>query len=140
LVEVMVACLILAVLALAGAMWLYRSRADVRVQHYRRLAIETANARLEQIRGCYYRELTAHMTPDYRVRYWVANPGSGLYPALDPGEQANIGGKSVPITTTLQYQDLDGGNPSYDCLQVTVGVRYRLNPAAYVTAGTLYAP
>jgi hypothetical protein len=45
----MIASVILAILALAGSAFVYRSRADIALQKNRRVAIELANSRLEKL-------------------------------------------------------------------------------------------
>ena len=49
LIEVMLASIILAILALAGGAFVYRSRADIALQKNRRVAVELVNARLEAL-------------------------------------------------------------------------------------------
>jgi hypothetical protein len=43
----------------------------------------------------------------------------------DPGEMANVNGQLLPLTTSVQYADVDGGVSSYDYLVVTVSISYR---------------
>jgi prepilin-type N-terminal cleavage/methylation domain-containing protein len=49
LIEVMLASVILAVIALAGGAFIVRSRADIALQKNRRVAVELVNARLEEL-------------------------------------------------------------------------------------------
>ena len=141
LVEVIVACVILMVMAIAGATSLYLSRGSINVQRNKRLAVEIANSRLELLRGTNYWSITNLFgVTDYSVHYLSRVGATWQRSVTDPGEKVAVGPLSMPITTTAQYQDMDGGSSSYDCLRLTVTVGYRLNPPERVTLETLWAP
>ena len=69
LVEVMIACVILLVMAVGGAAYLYQSGAILVTQRNKRVALETGNTRLEEIRATGYTALTALVPTDYDVHY-----------------------------------------------------------------------
>jgi prepilin-type N-terminal cleavage/methylation domain-containing protein len=49
LVEIMIAVLVIAILAIGGAAIIFRSRADIVVQQFKRAAIECANQQMEKL-------------------------------------------------------------------------------------------
>ena len=76
LVEVMIAAVVLMVIALAGGAFLYHGRANVAIQKNKRVALEVANSRLEDLRASAYDDikpptdcnpnLNTNTTPCYR--------------------------------------------------------------------------
>jgi prepilin-type N-terminal cleavage/methylation domain-containing protein len=114
LVEVMLAALVLAVLAIGGAALMYRGRADMVRQQYKRAAIECANARLEVLtRGL----------PYATVAGWVGSP--------PPVDSVVLNGRpNYPMTTTVN-------NGPDNCLAITVRVQYGPNSSDTVSLDTL---
>ena len=140
LVEVMFACIILAIMAVGGAAYLYQSRASLAMQRSKRVALEAGNARLEETRATAYTNLTSLIAADYTLHYLRKIGGAWQVSSADPGETVNINGALLPLTTTVQYQDVDGGASSYDCLMVVVGAAYRLGTTDRVALQSIYAP
>ena len=140
LVETMIACIILAIMALGGASYLYQSRASLAMQRNKRAALEVGNARLEEIRATSYAMLTSLFATDYNLHYLRKVGGAWQASSADPGETASINGSLLPQATTVQYQDVDGGASSYDCLGVIVKTAYRLGSSDRVKLQTIYAP
>ena len=126
LVEVVVAMVVLATLAIAGAAFLAQARGDVSNQRNRRAAVEVAVSRLEAIRTSLYSDV-APPTKDYTIYYLVPNAGSWTHVTSDPGESTNINGRTLLLTTTVQYTDLESDNDSYDYINVSVAIGHRLN-------------
>ena len=104
----------------------------------RRMAMEMANSRLEDVRGAPYSVLTNSLS--YNVYYLDKITGAWRMSASDQGETVSINGRNRPITTTAQYLDADGGSASYDCLRVTASVRYGNAAKDTVTLSTIRAP
>jgi hypothetical protein len=77
---------------------------------------------------------------DYAVYYLSELAGSWARTAVDPLETVDINGRDMLMRSTVQYRDLDGGKPSYDCLLVTVRTRYRLNSDDDITLQTILSP
>ena len=140
LVEVMIACIILAIMAIGSAAYLHQSRANLVFQRNRRIALESGNARLEDIRTTTYTTFAALLTADHNLRYLTKAGGSWQASSVDPGETTGINGTLMPLTTTVRYIDVDGGSASFDCLEVTVSVAYRMNSGDRVQLQSLYAP
>ena len=138
-VEVMVAAVVLSVIALAGGAFLAYSRSQVFAQRNRRAALSVANSRLEAVRGSQYDDFTPTLE-DYTVYYLAPVGSSWTLSTSDPGETISINGRSMPITTTVSYVDIDGGTASYDCVRVRVSVGYRSGRADRVTLETIVAP
>lgn len=121
LVEVMTACVLLAILAIAGVTALYQTGSGLAAQKQRRIALGLANSRLEELRSAPYTSLTALIPLDFSTN--AIRKVSGQF-VLGSGETASIGGKAMAVTTTLQYADADGGSASYDLLRLTAAVQY----------------
>jgi type II secretory pathway pseudopilin PulG len=140
LVEVMIACLILMIVAVAGAAYMYQSRATLAFQRNKRIALETGNARLEEIRATTYTNLQSLLTTDYNLHYLKKAGATWQVSNADPGETASINGLSLPLTTTVQYKDVDGGANSYDYLLVTVSIAYRQSINDPIILRSVYSP
>jgi len=140
LVEVVMAGLLLALLAVAGGAYLYHSRATIAAQRDKRAALDAANSMLEAVRASNYDDVKPPDPPDYGMYYLSVQGGAWFHSTSDPGDTVVINGKNLPRETTVQYVDVDGGAPSYDCLRLIVNVGYRLNSADRVALETLYAP
>ena len=139
LVEVIVACVILAVIAIATASCLYLARGGTTVQRNRRSAMELANSRMEELRSAAYPSI-APPTLTYAVQYLDRIGGVWHASATDPNETVVIGGIARPMVTTVQYVDADGGSASYDCLRLKVVVQYRGNAGDVVILETIESP
>jgi len=137
LIEILLACLILTILAIAGATAIYQTGSGMAVQKNRRIALEVANSRLEVIRSQAYTNLTKLISLDYSIDPIRIN-ASGAFQA-GSGETVSIGGKSMSITTTIQYVDADAGTATYDYLRVTASVQYR-SASDVVTLQTMRGP
>ena len=136
LVETMVACVLLAVLAIAGVSALYQTGSGLAIQKQRRIALGLANSRLEELRSAPYAALTALIALNYNTN--AIRKTSGQF-VLGSGETVSMSGKLMPVTTTLQYADADGGSASYDMLRLTASVQYR-SAGDVVTLQTLRSP
>ena len=140
LVELMITCVILMVMAIGGAAYLTQSRTSLALQRSKRAALEAGNARLETVRATPYTALTGLFATDYTLHYLKTVGGTWQVSSADPGETANVNGALLPLTTTVRYQDLDGGTNSYDCLGVSVSIAYRSGSSDRVTLQSIYAP
>lgn len=151
LVEAMVACLILMLMALAGAAVLYQTLNQLGVQQARRQALAVANTRLEEVRATAYGLLTPPATNSlvYYLHHTHDASGNWTYgtdnwvrplPAADPGETVSIRGVRRPMVTAITYVDVDGGTTSYDGLRVAVTVRYGPGANDIVRLETLRSP
>jgi len=140
LVEVVISCVILAVVALGTAAYIYLSRTGVVIQRNKRIAIEAANRRLEEIQGLGYPALTNSMPKDFAVHYLRDAGNSWGVTSTNPNETVTINGAVMPMTTTAQYTDVDGAGKSYDCIAITVQTAYRATANAQVTLQTIFGP
>lgn len=138
LVEVLFACLILAILAVGGASLMCHAINQLTIQQSRRLALEAANSRLEEVRGSAYATFKPPAL-NYITYYLSQNAGNWRVTSGDPDETVLINGVMKRMTTTVTYADLDGGLSSYDALRVTVSVQYR-GTDDRVSLETLCAP
>ena len=139
LVEILVAAVILMIIAMGSAAYIYQARAGIVTQRNKRIAIVAASSRLEELRATQYGSITNLIPFDYATRHlrrlgpgWQVSEG-------DPGETVNINGTALPISTFVRYLDIDGGMNSYDCLQMTVSVGYRPGVPDRVTLQTIYS-
>jgi type II secretory pathway pseudopilin PulG len=124
LVEILFACLILMIMAVGGASFICHAISQLSIQQSRRLALEAANSRLEEVRSSAYANLKPPALT-YQSYYLSQNAGNLKVSNGDPAETVLINGTPKPMTTTVAYADLDGGLSSYDALRVTVVVQYR---------------
>ena len=109
LVEVMLASVVLAVLALAGGAFIYRSRGEIGLQKSRRVAVELANARLEELMY------------DWTYAQVAAQVGTPINEALAINGRAGYQRRTTVLTTTSAHDE---------CLHITVSMQYNLRNAA----------
>jgi hypothetical protein len=133
----MLACLILAIVSLTGAEYIFRGRNTLIVQKNRRLALEAANSRLEEVRGTPYANLT-NLLPSASYSMVTIRRSGGLF--VEGTERIVVSGTECPMTNTIQYFDADGGEASYDGVRATVSVGYGATIKDQVTLRTLVAP
>ena len=125
-VEVMLAVTILSILAIAGTSFFYHSRSGIERIRNRRVAMESAVSRLEALRQAAFTTI-APTNETYTLQYLQRTNNTWLASETDPGETVLVNGRSMPITTTIQYLDLEEDeNASYDYLQARVEVGYRV--------------
>lgn len=138
--EVMIAIVILMVIALGSAAFLYHSQVGISTQGNKRVALEAASSRLEEIRASDYNDIEPP-EKNYDVYYLSGQVGDWtLADNNDPGETRNINGKTLPIVTKVRYMDIDGGTDSYDYVQITVSTGYRTDINDMVTLETFRFP
>lgn len=118
LIEVLVAVLVLSILAIGAATFIYYSKTNLIQQSYKRAAILAADQRLEELlRKQSYATVAAY-----------AASGSMVEANIRLNGRANFGKYSFFRTTTIS-NDVEG------CLDVTVSVQYA-GPNAAVTLKT----
>lgn len=139
LVEAMVASLLLAVLAVGGAAYMTHARTDVLEGRSARVALDEANRRLEQLRVAPFGAVKPPLE-DYNTYYLLASNGTWIASATDPAETVIMNSLELPITTTVQYVDIDGGANSYDIVRAAVHVGIRPTLADRVTLETFVGP
>lgn len=139
LVEVLMACVILAVIAVGTAACLYLARGGTTVQRDHRSALELANSRLEEVRSAPYTSVARTNVLSYAVYYLDRIGGTWHMSAVDPGETVKVGATTRPMTTTAQFVDADGGTASYDCIRVTVSIPYHTGTSESVKLETIRA-
>jgi prepilin-type N-terminal cleavage/methylation domain-containing protein len=139
LVEVMIAIVILMVVALGNAAFLYHSQVGISTQGNKRVALEAASSRLEEIRASDYNDIKP-IEKNYDVYYLSGQVGDWTLADNDPGETRNINGKTLPIVTKVRYMDIDGESDSYDYVQITVSTGYRTGINDMVTLETFRFP
>ena len=131
--EVMIAIVILMVMALGSAAFLYHSQVGISTQGNKRVALEAASSRLEEIRASQYDDIKPTEN-DYDIHYLSGQVGNWALTDNDPGETRNINGKTLPIVTKVRYMD------SYDYVQITVSTGYRTGINDMVTLETFRFP
>lgn len=137
--EVIFACVILAILVLAASQSMYFSKSIAAKQRSRRTALEIANGRLEDVRAAPYSQI-ASSTTNGTVRYLRRTSTGWSISSSNPGETVQVNNFARPIVTTVQYIDADGGSTSYDCLKVIVRANYAAGANDYVQLETIRAP
>jgi prepilin-type N-terminal cleavage/methylation domain-containing protein len=139
LVEVMLATLVLALLAIGGGAFLQHGTGQVMTQQSERVAAELANGRLDELRASGYASFKPTVS-NYTIWYLQKLSNSWARTSTDPSETVTVGGKVYPMRTTVQYQDVDGGAASYDYVQLTVAIRFRAGSTEEVVLTTLCGP
>ncbi|MBN3037931.1 MAG: hypothetical protein JW869_00775 [Candidatus Omnitrophica bacterium] len=136
-IEIMLAMLLLLILALGGAAYIYHSIGYIGIMGTKRLALEVANSRLETMRTAGFDNIKP-LSLDYDVHYIDHSSSAWAVSTADPDETVDIKGISLPITTTVQYVDEDptDGIDSYDYLLASVSVGFRVNSSEQVTLTT----
>ena len=140
LVEVMCAVVLLALMALACGSYIANTRAAVANQRFKRMALEIAGNRLEELRGAAYDSIRP-VASNYNWTY-VSRTSSNTWrmTAYDPGETVSTNGRVFPLTTLMRYEDLDGWAASFDYLRIRVLAGYRDGVPDRITLETCYAP
>lgn len=130
LLEVMVALLVLGVLAIGGASMIMRTGETVARQRLKRVAIEAANRRIEEVRATYNYDINA-LPPDglYLVHNVVSND---LYTFVPRDGDVNetieiIQGVKMPIITKVMPVPIPATAyfTNATCLEIGVRVVYR---------------
>jgi type II secretory pathway pseudopilin PulG len=135
LVEVLLSCLILAIVAIACVQYLYFGQAGLAVQKNRRIALQVAHSRLEDVLAAPYTLLPLPANTNvYNVRKTSTNTF-----VVGSNETVVIGVTTQRIVTTFQGVALPGGSPA-DMLRVTVSVDYQANMNDQVVLQTMKSP
>lgn len=143
LVEVMFSCLILAIIAIAGAAYLAQATATLDVQRNRMSALATANRYMDEWRGTPWAVVTNRVPSSSYVTNYVNRTG---FCSWSSGSSSKLGGSvtnngvTMTVTNTLSYFDADGGSLSYDCVNVSVSVMDAKRPDSVVVMRTLLSP
>jgi Tfp pilus assembly protein PilV len=142
----MIALLIVTVLVLGVAAFIYHGRTSVYAERDRLSVLEFVNGRLELLRAEPY---TTVQPPaqDYRT-YYLRRRGNGTW--IGPQStvtrewvtinSAGAGRRRYRMMTTVRYVDVDGGTASFDALQFTVAMRYRPGSTDEIEISTYRAP
>lgn len=139
LVEVIWACVILAIIVIAAGSFVSLSSGMVSVARNQRVAIEFAQSRLEELRSAGF-DAIKPPSENYTLYYLSRVAGGWQHSLTDPGEVIRMLGYNYPITTTVRYLGVDGGAPSYDIVEARVVVRYRRNQPNSVTLWAYFGP
>jgi hypothetical protein len=144
LVEVMGALLILTVMALGVAAFIFYGRAGVYAQRDRLSVLELVNGRLETLCSAPYSEVTPPNNDfnTYFMRPKALVVGEWDFFASRPNETfaVNSPQRRYPMTTTVRFIDVEEDNNSYDALQFTVSMQYRLGSTDKIELSTYRAP
>lgn len=139
LIEILVACLILAVVAVGTAACLYLSQGATAVQRNRRTALELANSRLEELRSAPYASICPS-AGNANLFYIDRLTGNWRVTGAYHDESVLVNGRARRITTTVRRVDADGGAVSWDCVRLAVSIAYGSGPLDVVTLETLESP
>ncbi len=127
LVEIMIGCVLLAILALAAFEYYYQTAKVLSVQRKRTVAMAVINGRIEAIRATSYASLTNFVPPGGSVDIMSMLNG------WQKGSSETV--TNMPIRTTLRYVD---SNANYSAL--LVGVRVEYATGNWISNNTIYAP
>lgn len=135
-IEVMMACVVLAVIAIAGGGFVAQSLKTLAVHRNRCVALAMANSRLEEVRGTSFAQLTNIVSGNATV--WIKRNGTGwqVTTAADSDTYTlNAGQEEIRTALTLTNWPALGLSK---VLRVTVQTTYQ--KPDYVALSTLYAP
>lgn len=136
LIEVMMACFVLAVIAMAGGAYVYQSMGTLALHRDRSVAVAMANSRMEELRSAAFGDLTN--LPGFAMSgtNWVKRAGSSwaITTATDY-DSFSMGAVAGQLRAGLQFTNVVV--PS-DALIMTVQATYRTPD--YVSLTTIYAP
>jgi hypothetical protein len=137
----MLAMMILVVLALGVAAYIYYGRAGVYAQRDRLTVLELVKGRMELLRATDFEDVKPP-SEDYSV-YWMRPPRNGntrwRFYSSRARQRLNVNSRRYLMTTTVQYVDVDGGTTSYDALKFIVSMRYRTGSTDEITLSTYRA-
>ena len=135
-IEVMMACVVLAVIAIAGAGFVAQTQNTLAIHRSRSAALAIANSRFEELRGTSFSQLTNLVSGTAMV--WIKRNGSGWQVTtasdhdifmLDSSQEELRTGLSLTNWSALGLSKM---------LRVTVQATYK--KPDYVTLTTLYGP
>ena len=121
LIEIMLAILIMLIVVVGGAAFLYHGSSRIKIEANKRVAVEVANSQLEEMRVSDYADITSHLT-SYDDVYYLEEP-------------ININGLEQIISTEVRY-----ANPDSDYIIVHVSVGYWPDLSDRVTLDTYLGP
>ena len=148
LVEIMVAMVILAVLVIGAAPFIYYGSSGIDTSRNKLAALAAANSRMEQLKASRFTDIAnANTTPqphDYVTAYNI-RWNNGAWASRDitdtqQNETVTVNNKDRPITTTIKYVSIDAARPALDYLDVVVTVAYGTKATDTVTLETFISP
>jgi prepilin-type N-terminal cleavage/methylation domain-containing protein len=146
LIEVLLAILILAVLAVGGASVLYQTGGGVKVEANKRMALEIANARLETLLKQKYLDI-APDTMDLDNKYYLTDTDGDdalELKSTKTTESVNFGGRNFTMDTKVVRwsKNKPTSRPQFDPehMEVTVTVQYRDSTAETIALTTYLIP
>ncbi len=135
-VEVMMACVVLAVIAITGGSFVAQSQGTMAVHRHRCVALAMANSRLEEIRGTVFNQLTNMVSGSVVV--WIKRNGTGWQvTTASDHDSYTLDGSLQELRTGLALTNWPALGSSR-ILRVTVQATYQ--KPDYVALTTLYAP
>jgi prepilin-type N-terminal cleavage/methylation domain-containing protein len=146
LLEVMVASLILAVLAVGGATMIYHTGMRVQIQGHKRVALELANLRQEVARSQFYYDIAGGYGAGNEIYLEdVDNDDILETSASEVSEEFDLGGfKYTMVTEVSRWDSSDADNPRphffSEHLEVVVRVEYRNATGENVELRTIHMP
>jgi len=135
-VEVLTAMVILATLAVGMGGYLFMNQAALSLQRDKRVALEIANGRMEELRALSFGSLTA-MLPgtNYNTHYFYkAGPQTWSNSALPYFESTNVNGAVASMLTGIRLT----GPSNYLDMAVSVSFMRDNNPSNQIALETFY--
>ncbi len=139
LVEVLWAAALLAIIVIAAGAFVSLSSGMISVARNQRTAVEFAHSRREALRSA-RSDAIKPPSASYTVYYLTRTSSGWQHSLTDPGEVIRMLGYDYPITTTVRFVDVDGGDASYDVVEARVVVKYRRNEPNSVTLWAYIGP
>jgi prepilin-type N-terminal cleavage/methylation domain-containing protein len=136
LIEVMMACVVLAVIAMAGGAYVYQSMGTLALHRDRSVAVAMANSRMEELRNTPFSDLTNISGFVTSGTNWIKRLGSGwVKTTASEYDSFGLGAYSGQLRAGLQFTNIV---VPFDAMIMTVQATYRTPD--YVSLTTIYAP
>jgi Tfp pilus assembly protein PilE len=136
LVEVMMACVVLAVIAMVGGAYVYQSMGTLSVHRDRAVAVAVANSRLEELRSTTFGDLTNLPGFSMSGTNWVKRAGnSWVVTSASAYDSFSMGASAGQLRAGLQITNVV---VPADAMIMTVQATCRTPDS--VNLRTLYAP
>lgn len=138
LIEVMMACVVLAVIAMAGGAYVYQSMGTLAVHRDRSVAVAMANSRMEELRNTPFSDLTniSGFVMSGSATNWIKRSGSSwVKTTVTDYNPFSMGSFLGELRAGLRMTNVV---VSSDAMIMTVQATYR--PSFDVSLTTIYAP
>lgn len=139
LIEVMMACVVLAVIAIAGAAYIANSDRSLAINRERFQALALANSRMEEVRATKYLELMG-LFPSGQLQVQLVKNGA-IWAAGNSESRAVDNGDFITLVTAITKTDVVLDEAGYEGIMIDIEATCGASAPTYkVAMKTIYAP